>query len=161
MKKLLLMRHSDAVISHLGAPDHARKLSKRGIDNSIAVGQNISAANLIPDLIISSDSNRTLETSKNLGALFSLPRSVIASKNTFYNAKAFFIFNELSRLQSDINTLLVVAHNPGISELADQLSTTPINPMSTSQCIYLRFEIQDWGFLNYSEGVHLQTFKPE
>ena len=109
MKTLCLMRHAEA---EKGGDDHARPLTAHGISQARKAAQWLQEQGIRPDFIISSDAVRTRQTADIIGPNPQLTRDL-------YLAEAQTIFDLIPQ---DFETVLIMAHNPGIYELALRLA---------------------------------------
>ncbi|MDC0431223.1 histidine phosphatase family protein [Paracoccaceae bacterium] len=107
------MRHTKSDW-HLNLPDHARPLNKRGRRASTALGTWLRHNQYLPDEIISSTANRTLETCDRL-KLGTQPRT----SGKLYLASHDTMLDVLRTATSD--TVLMLGHNPGIYAFAHAL----------------------------------------
>jgi len=71
---------------------------------------------LVPDLVISSDARRTLETLKALEPWDEPP--VIDTSEKLYLASAAQMLEVLRKVVPTIRSVLLIGHNPGLQELA-------------------------------------------
>lgn len=122
MKTLYLLRHAHTVSA---APplmgDHERFLSPQGVAEAEAVGAFMQARRLYPDFVLSSSSVRTIQTARLVfGVLFREAGLKVNShfSREFYQAPAARLLAEIQSLDDSIGSALVVAHNPGVSDLA-------------------------------------------
>ena len=113
MKRLILMRHAEAGW-HINIDDHERPLSNSGIQDAKKIGLWLKEKKYIPDEVISSTSTRTRETFSGL-----LLECVPTFKKSLYLADANHMKSMLQKLLS--STVILLGHNPGISELAYDL----------------------------------------
>ena len=117
MKNLFLLRHSYAENDALN--DFNRKLTPEGIKKAITVGKILSDYNI--DIIFSSDSIRTKETIDNLlPSLKHKPK--IEYKHSLYNSNAAKLLNFIDDELILNRNILLVNHNPAISQLAMLIS---------------------------------------
>jgi phosphohistidine phosphatase len=112
--KLILMRHTEAVWS-FGLDDHARPLSPTGTDDAHKLGGWLLHHGHSPSLAVVSDALRTQETY--LALSLSSPMELRAE---LYLATPQILLKQVHKSQTEC--LLVVAHNPGIAELAHDLA---------------------------------------
>lgn len=110
---LILMRHGKAE-SPLAVPDHDRPLAPRGRKEAAIAGGLLDEHEI--DAVLCSTSERTRQT---------LAAAEIDAPTT-YSAKLYLappedILAEVSETDEDVETLLVVAHFPGIPETVMQL----------------------------------------
>ena len=117
--QLLLMRHAQALpISAEGMPDVKRPLTQQGIHQAKQMRALFREHHLVPDQILCSSSLRTQETAHHLG----YASTQITPNKELYGALASEILSLINSIPSHIKTLLVVAHNPSISQLASRLA---------------------------------------
>lgn len=130
MKALLLLRHAKSSRDDDSLPDHDRPLSKRGRRDAEAIAGHLALADLHLDLVLSSTALRTRETLAPIQAALK-PRRVIFDHD-FYLASATTLLDHLRRLDEAVVEVLVVAHNPGLHDLAlllaDRRSTAGLPP---------------------------------
>ena len=110
MKRLILMRHAEAGWN-INTDDHERPLTALGIRDAKRIGLWLKEKKYIPDEVILSTSTRTIETFNGL-----LLECVPTFKKSLYLADANHMRSILQKLLS--NTVILLGHNPGISELA-------------------------------------------
>ena len=119
MLRLLLLRHakSDQVT---GLDDRDRPLAEVGRADSIAMGQFMARQGLLPALVLVSAALRTQQTWALVAPAFSATM-VERLEPRLYNASAQSILTLLQETDADFSSLLVIAHNPGLSQLAQRL----------------------------------------
>lgn len=116
MKRLYLLRHATALPS--AGSDKERKLSPEGLIEAAALGVEMMRRNYQPDYILCSPAIRTRETFGQLP--FEKQPHVFPER--LYNASARDLLAHVHGLEDKIQSALVVAHNPGIYELAASLA---------------------------------------
>ena len=116
---LILMRHAKSGWDDPMVEDHARALTDRGERASRAIGGWLRAADLVPDLILTSDAMRTQKTVSGLceGMAQHPPVTPLRS---LYHAGPHAILAQVAKVR-DARCLLVCGHNPGIGELAQRM----------------------------------------
>ncbi|MBY0400816.1 histidine phosphatase family protein [Myxococcota bacterium] len=118
---LILMRHATAA-SGTGR-DFDRPLTRRGLDEAHRVGERLRARGPRPDHVISSSARRCVETWEALASgLGEEPgRSTVVHEDRLYDASTTDLLRAIRDVEGS-QTLLVLAHNPGISLLALELA---------------------------------------
>jgi phosphohistidine phosphatase len=117
MPRLLLVRHAEAV-QHAPQGDRERPLTARGYADAARLGAYFRACGLIPDLALVSPARRARDT---LDAILQeLPQRPVSweSEASLYNADVNTLLDLLGRTEDLVKTVLVVGHNPGVSEFA-------------------------------------------
>ena len=119
MLRLILMRHGKAVPeSALG--DHARALAPRGLAQARRVGQYLAEEGLLPEVVLASDSARTLQTYENLG--LAPGQAAISSERALYLASPRALLAKVHVSGKIARHVMVIGHNPGLAELGEILT---------------------------------------
>lgn len=120
MKTLYLLRHAQA--DHFDTSDKLRTLTEKGFADAKALGHEMSAKRYIPDYILCSPATRTQQTLRALcSGDISCPRA--EEPQELYNAPLDIIVNLIHSVNDKHDSLLVVAHNPGIHYVAAKLAS--------------------------------------
>ena len=119
-KRLIVMRHAK---SSWNGPitDHERPLNERGCGDANHMGVILEQMGWVPELILSSDSQRTQETLERMTPAFSTHPTVRMIPE-FYLGGLEQIREALGSTDTNIKTALVLGHNPGWEEAAEWLS---------------------------------------
>lgn len=155
MRRLLLLRHAKAERSQPGGRDHDRVLTERGRADARKLGGYLARHAFVPDRALVSTSVRTRETWALLAAAFDKTPPV-SFEDGIYDATPQSIVQEIKSTGSDIGTLLVIGHNPGLQELAAMLVASGDidarerlgEDFPTAALAAISFAVQDWS------GVH-------
>ena len=119
MRRLILFRHAMAEPRAPSGEDIDRPLAAAGRSDAALMGQVLARQGLTPDLVLVSRARRTQETWDCLAGAFPKARARIC--DDLYNASAEEIVAEVQAVAEEAATLMVVAHNPGLHELAIEL----------------------------------------
>lgn len=122
MKSLMLLRHAAALPATPGLADRERKLSVHGERQARRLGKWLGARGWTPQAILCSAALRARQTTEALAAAagWASPMTVL---DNLYNADADDMLTVLREQAADIDSLLLVAHAPGVAELASALTT--------------------------------------
>ncbi|MFC0408852.1 SixA phosphatase family protein [Roseomonas elaeocarpi] len=118
MKQLLLLRHAKSSWDDPALSDHARGLNPRGRRAAAAMGQAMAAAGLRPAMVLVSSARRTLQTLD----LLRLDGAKVEVLDTLYLASPDALLDAVAMVPEEVASLMVVAHNPGLHELAVRLA---------------------------------------
>lgn len=123
MKTLYLLRHATAAAAQPPAmEDFARTLSGLGVRQARTVGKFMKANRMQPDAMHISAAVRTTETAQMI--LTEIFGAVPANANfdkEIYNAADDVLMAAVRAADPKHKSLMLVAHNPGVSQLAFQL----------------------------------------
>ena len=115
-KTLLLLRH--ATSDHdTDADDAGRPLTPQGLKDCAVMATYLRKNHLTPQLVLCSDALRTTQTAQNVLAPL-LPKPIVSNTHDLYLATAGEILKVLATVPDHIQIVLVVAHHPGLQQLA-------------------------------------------
>jgi phosphohistidine phosphatase len=130
-RRLLLLRHAKAEHPDLIA-DIQRPLSLVGRRQATGVGTALAAAGFVPDLVLCSSSVRTRQTWELARASLGADPAVQFLEDLYYAGSHALI--ELARaVPTDVRTLLVVGHEPTMSQAAAVLAGPASDPTTLAR----------------------------
>lgn len=121
----ILVRHAHAEWPDFRGRDFARPLTDLGVEQAHATGLALRTTGVTPRRIIASAARRTEQTARILLDELQLPPASLQLLDSLYNASAPKLADALQSALREGAPVLLVAHNPGISELARLLSGSP------------------------------------
>ena len=145
MKRLTLMRHADAQWKDPDVADFARPLNRRGNNEAEAIARRLGELQLVPDLIITSPARRAAQTAETVTReLALLPRS-LQYEEGLYLAGAEEILKLVRGIGPLVSHLMIVGHNPGISEAANILApSAEMSGLATAAFCSITFDGTAW-----------------
>lgn len=148
-KQLLLMRHAEA--ETLSVTDFERRLSKQGMTQASVMAQMLSNTDCVPDAILHSAAWRTTQTAQQIRATLIPKPSIMISEKPLYNALPETITEiiQTADLPENIQHLLVIAHNPGISWLATACGWTEQSGLYFPPAGIAAFELNIQGWADF------------
>lgn len=145
MKTLYLLRHAKSSWEYPGLSDMERPLNKRGKTDAPRMGHWLKEQKVVPDRIISSPSVRTLATISKLIHEIGLNGELIETENSLYHANSASMLSLIRSYPSVVKSLMLVGHNPGLTELANLLCPAEaVNNIPTCGVYALRFHAAAW-----------------
>ncbi|MGH8210550.1 MAG: SixA phosphatase family protein [Steroidobacteraceae bacterium] len=142
MKRLTLMRHGDAQWKDLEVADFARPLNRRGTSEAEAMARRLTELTLVPDLIIASPARRAQQTAETLARQLALGPRSIRYEEALYLGGAQEILQLARTIGPRVLHLMIIGHNPGISELAHLLA--PGGELGTAALRTITFDTDQW-----------------
>ena len=119
-KRLYLLRHAKSSWKDPALADHDRPLAGRGRRAAAALADHMVKHQIAPELVLCSTALRTRETYQQLEE--ALTRTPVHYERRLYAASADDLLELLRTLPDQVSAALLIAHNPGIEELALQLA---------------------------------------
>ena len=157
-RTLILMRHAKSSWDDASLDDHSRHLNGRGQRSAKTLGNWLRKQGLQPDQAIVSSSVRTRETFAGLN----LPLDAEFT-DALYHANSAEIQMVLEMASGQ--TVLVIGHNPDISEFAAEMVAKPpkharFDGFPTGATAVIRFDIDDWDQVEPGTGQVLEFVIP-
>ncbi len=144
-RTLVLIRHAKSSWANPLQSDYERPLNDRGDKDAPMMGERLKEKNILPDLIISSTAKRAAQTAKKIAKAIGYDPEKILWKNRLYQCVDTVFEEVIAEVDKDIKTVFIVAHNPGITEFANELSEQfRIDNMPTCCVIGAHFESEEW-----------------
>ena len=160
MKVLLLVRHGKSSWEDASLSDADRPLAPRGIKEVPAVAKMINSQKYSPDYIVSSPTLRTRQTTELLLQGLEIKNPMIVWDTNLYTQQAHFIFKWLKRLDNDVKTPMLVAHDTFLADLVYMLTNKKVEKFFTSACAVIHLKIDQWSELKESDNELVHFFHP-
>jgi phosphohistidine phosphatase len=119
---LYIMRHAKSDWAASGSSDFERPLNKRGNKNAIRMGRWMVENEKYPERIISSPAIRAKQTIELVTDQFKDKQLTVNYDKTLYLATLDVLIETIQLYKNDVNSLMLVAHNPGLEQLIYFLS---------------------------------------
>ena len=116
MQRLILLRHGKAEQGAPSGRDFDRVLTGRGRRDSLLVAQALAREGFSPDLALVSPAARALQTWQAAEPVF--PKAKVVMDKCLYEAEPEAILKAAQTQGAGVSTVMVVAHNPGLHQLA-------------------------------------------
>jgi len=104
--------------------DIDRPLAERGERDARRIGERLRRQLLHPSLVLTSPAARALRTAQIVAEAVNYPRDAISLDRRLYLAEPAATVEIIASQDDAIKTLVVVGHNPGLTELAHRLLPT-------------------------------------
>lgn len=131
MKNLILLRHAKSSWKNPSLSDFDRPLNKRGIKDAPAMAELVRKKNIPLDLILSSTAKRTSETTKTFVKILDYKNEILFLDD-LYLASSKTILSKIHLINEVYKNILVVCHNPGITDLTNYIGDTIIDNIPTT-----------------------------
>ncbi len=143
MKTLILVRHAKSSWGDGSLMDKNRPLDERGKHDAPEMGRRLAKRDLKPDLIMSSPAKRALATARLLAKELDYEPQKIVMDESLYAVTAADLLDMIRNLDDGTQTVMLVGHNPELTELAHALSA-PVDRLPTCAVVEFRFDTTSW-----------------
>ncbi len=161
MKTLILMRHAKALKESDDSTDHNRQLSDKGKEDAKLMSDSLKREKFLPELIVSSTSKRTQKTAKIVLEDLNLKPNSLLLESDLYEATTSDILHVIRLLPDEINTVMLVGHNPSFTGMIGLLSQTFIENLPTSGIAVIQFNIPTWKLTQNKSGKLVWFMHPK
>lgn len=139
MIRLVLVRHAKSDWGDPQLDDHDRPLNERGLRDAPAMARRLAATGFRADAVLSSTALRAATTADFFSGALGVP---VEQQERLYGAPAALLLRAAA--ERDVNAVVVVAHDPGMSVLAERLSDGAITHMPTCAVATFEWDVDDW-----------------
>jgi phosphohistidine phosphatase len=152
MRQLTLIRHAKSSWKDATLKDFERPLNKRGRHNAPLMGGVIQRSGLSFDRMVSSPAERAITTARLIAAELGYPEQQIQTLDELYDASAEQLLRCVQGLDDSWRSVAVVAHNPGLTQLCNDLSGAGIDNLPTCAVAVIEFELDTWQAVHPDAG---------
>ena len=144
MKTLSILRHAKSSWSDPSIDDRDRPLNKRGKRDAPLMGRRMTESAIRPSLILSSPATRAWATARTVASEISYPREFLQRDSRLYLASADQIISVLSEQDRGFNSIMIVGHNPGLTDLANRLVPGLTSNVPTCGLVAVELDTDHW-----------------
>lgn len=162
MRRLTLLRHAKTEAQHSGQKDWDRELEPRGQKDAPEMARRLRERKLKPDRMITSPAVRAITTAQIFARELHLPATKMQQDERLYLASPKMLREVIRELGANAQHLMIVGHNPGLTEFAERISDDRgIDNMPTCAIYTLEFDIKEWSALEWNTGVNAELDYPK
>jgi phosphohistidine phosphatase len=161
MKKLYIVRHAKSSWADGSIRDFDRPLNKRGLRDAPKMGEKLSKLGKPIDLIISSPANRAKATAEIIANKIDYPLSKINFNEDLYLASSYEMITIINSIAPSINSAMLVAHNPGMTDLVNVISGYDLDNMPTCGICIIKLFVDDWKAVSPESGETVKYLFPK
>lgn len=144
MKTLTLLRHAKSSWKDSSLSDRERPLNGRGKRDAPVMGERLKKAGVRPSLIISSPAKRAWTTAKVVADVLGYPREFLQRDDRLYLASPRNLREILAEQDPGFNSIMLVGHNPGMTDFANQLVPGLTSNIPTCGVVSVSYDGGDW-----------------
>ena len=156
MPELILMRHAAARPTVIGGTDFERPLSARGRAAAAQAAHRLETAGVQLERLLYSPARRTRETAAIVAQELALHSSMLEAVPELYAAVPQALRAVIVRCHASAMVLLVVGHNPGVSDFGRELARSlSHDSLPTAGFWRVPFDAGDWQLLTRGAGARM------
>lgn len=140
-KTLLLVRHAKSSWKNPELDDIDRPLNKRGRRDAPDMGRRLHERPVTIDLIVTSPAVRARTTAEVIAEAVDYFGEVVIHED-LYGAAPRDVLEIICSFPEELGTIMVVGHNPTMTDLANRFADSPIDNVPT--CGVLTVEVSSW-----------------
>jgi phosphohistidine phosphatase len=144
MKTLTLLRHAKSSWKDTSLRDRERPLNRRGKRDAPVMAERIKNTGIRPSLILSSPAVRAWTTAKIVAQEISYPVEFLQQEARLYHASVTGLLKTIADQDEGFNSIMIVGHNPGLTDLANFLSPGLTNNIPTCGLVSFDIDREDW-----------------
>ena len=144
MKNITLVRHAKSDWKDTSLSDKQRPLNRRGEQDAPEMGRRIVKHKIRPSLIIASPAVRAWTTAKAIASEISYPAEFLQREDSLYLASLNDLLDVIVAQDNGFNSLMVVGHNPGLTEFANYLVPGLTDNLPTAGVVSVQIDGDDW-----------------
>ena len=144
MKTIYIVRHAKSSWNTIDLPDEQRPLLEKGKKRTKKVIDYLLENNIKVDYIISSHAVRALETAKIMAHALKYPVENIKIDPQIYFSNGDSIMNQFYDLPDRFDSVMIVGHNPTLTDFVNYFLKSPIDNLPTSGVASFSFDTDKW-----------------
>ena len=160
MKNIILIRHAKSDWNNENLTDFERPLNARGLRDAKFMSSRLAKKGVNIDCIITSSAVRALTTAQFFAHALDMDNNSIIQNRFLYGASESQYVNIIQELDDSVQDIILIAHNPSISNLALILcSQLELASMPTCCMVHIHFpSAKNWRDIQQNTG-HLVSIE--
>jgi len=160
MKILYLLRHAKSSWDDAQLEDKYRPLNDRGVSDIPIMAARLRKNSSI-EAIISSTALRACTTAKLIAEGIGFPVESVIVDPTIYLSGPLKLLEIVRNLDDRLKKVMLVCHNPTITEFANSLSGANIDNIPTCGLVSLKLDTNSWVHAEFGKGTLLDFDYPK
>lgn len=145
MRRLTLARHAKAEDKNPQTTDFDRALARRGHEQAESLALSLLDGGDVPNLLLASPARRARTTAEILSSRLRLAPDQLRYIDGLYLAQPSQLLQIIRSTEREIHHLMIVGHNPGLSELVTLLMPDAgLGELATAQARVITFQADTW-----------------
>jgi phosphohistidine phosphatase len=142
MRTLYVVRHAKSSWADPAMADFDRPLNERGLHDARMMAQRFDERLEPVDLLMSSPAVRAITTANAFAAV--LANAPVHEIDELYLATPRMLLSIIGRLPDGVRHAMLFGHNPGVSDLVEELTGNGPGDLPTCAIVRIDFEVEGW-----------------
>ena len=143
-KSLLLIRHAKSSWDSPSMRDFDRTLNERGHKDAPAMAKRLLDHRINIDLFVSSTAMRALTTAEYFLKAYGAKATQFSLYEDLYHPEIENFYRVISLQKDKVQSMAIFSHNPGITEMANDLNVADIDDMPTCAVFGVHANCESW-----------------
>jgi len=161
MKRLILIRHAKSSWESPVLKDFDRPLNKRGEQALDIMAKTLTKLNVDNLYVLSSTALRAKQTALGICSKINFRPKKIKFIDDLYHSSPQTMCKFINQVKNEYDTLMLFAHNPGITEAVDYFTNHQISNVPTCGIVHIHFDINDWNLVSRDLGMFKELDYPK
>ncbi|MGB4248084.1 MAG: histidine phosphatase family protein [Pseudohongiellaceae bacterium] len=144
MKTLYLLRHAKSSWASPDVKDFDRPLNERGFDDAPEMALRLKERGVTIDLVVSSPALRAYTTATIFCDVLGIDVAKIVQDRQIYLAGSAKLLQLITLFDESADSAMLVAHNPALTDLANDLAHAGIDNIPTTGLVTLQLPVEHW-----------------
>lgn len=158
-KSITIIRHAKSSWE-TAAADHQRPLNPRGHTDANLIAEFLVQNALSVDAVYCSDAKRAQQTLQILNNSLRLDQCKLKFISELYLAELNELLAIINVAESSIKNLLLIGHNPGLTDLCNYLVNDDLDHLPTCSVYAINLHVDDWQAVCQGVGVQKMYCTP-
>jgi phosphohistidine phosphatase len=151
IKTLYIVRHAKSSWAAPGMDDLDRPLNERGLHDARMMAQRFDNRLEPVDLLMSSPAKRAITTANVFASV--LGNAPVHEIDELYLAASRMLLSIIDRLPDGVRHAMLFGHNPGVSELVEELTGNGPGDLPTCAMVRIDFDGDSWQAVSAGTGT--------
>ena len=161
MKTVYLIRHAKSDWGNEHLRDIDRPLNQRGYSDAYLQSKLFAKEHQHPELLVTSPAVRAYSTCAIFAREINYNENKIQIVLDLYEASTATIISTLATINNKINSVALFGHNPGFTNVFDEISDAYVDEIPTCGIVGVKFRMHDWSEVYTTKGESFLSFFPK
>lgn len=144
LKTLILIRHAKSSWDDAALSDFERPLNDRGKKDAPLMADRLYERGIKVDVFVTSPAKRAKKTAEQFAKRYKKESENLLLKTELYMAGEDSFLHLVAKLDDQLDCVVLVSHNPGITDFANSLTDARIDNMPTCGVFAVSVEANKW-----------------